>query len=353
MESKTYRELMLMPETEVAAVVKTKVLPLVRDLWFADELIQKQVCDTGATADPGSVVRVHGRNLAVVESSGGMLLLEDAVGNRELVSHGSAARYDAKHNAVWNYDLKDHQRDEPFDSAGNNVMYSGQFIWTKPSPTALALREDCRAELACIASFEALGKIRAYSCLNSRAFEVHEDMCVPINEELQASLSRALQFHRWQLQVVEDSVDRQISPGRFKTLEVLGIAPGGDNQHALVQRPPWDEPRMSREEVMAHKGAMCEAISGADARKVEGAGQGHQDARDIDRAEEEARLNGLNPRSMRTAAEGWTGTLDEALANEDRFYSVDARAPLSSNSSLILAVAVVGIALYASGAITA
>ena len=104
---------------------------------------------------------------------------------------------------------------------------------------------------------------------------------------------------------------------------------------------------------MAHKGAMCEAISGADARKVEGAGQGHQDARDIDRAEEEARLNGLNPRSMRTAAEGWTGTLDEALANEDRFYSVDARAPLSSNSSLILAVAVVGIALYASGAITA
>ena len=36
-ESKGFRDLMLMPPTEVEAVVKTKVLPLVRDLWFADE----------------------------------------------------------------------------------------------------------------------------------------------------------------------------------------------------------------------------------------------------------------------------------------------------------------------------
>ena len=57
----------------------------------------------------------------------------------------------------------------------------------------------------------------------------------------------------WQAQVVDDSVDRQISPGRYKTLECLGIAPGLDNQHALVGRPPWAEKRMTREEAMAQK----------------------------------------------------------------------------------------------------
>ena len=108
---------------------------------------------------------------------------------------------------------------------------------------------------------------------------------------------------------------------------------------------------MTREEAMAQKDAMCDAISGAEARQVAGAGTGHQDALDIDAVEEEARLNGLNPRAMRTAAEHYDGSLDAALAGAN--YSVDARPALSANSSLLLAAAAVGIALYASGAITA
>ena len=110
---------------------------------------------------------------------------------------------------------------------------------------------------------------------------------------------------------------------------------------------------MTREEAMAQKGAMCDAISSAAARDAKDVGGAHQDALAISYHEEQARLGEINPRTVRRAAENYDGSLDAAFAIEEAAYNVDAMPPMSVNTSLMLGIAAVGIALFATGAIEA